>query len=191
MLVSFEYSYGKYLSDIAHILKRMDEINREKKDEETKEKYNDILQIGDKMKPLIIKDYVRNKLLVKRDNVTEDINNLFKSKNKRLREEDIIVENNNLLNIRNKDNNSSSSSSSSFPSSLSSSSKRDFSNDNPKFKDELNLDLNQTKLMRNQNMFPLFDNHVKLNVPINNLFVNDLETNFSRNEYPTDWFVQL
>jgi hypothetical protein len=85
-------------------------MNEEKKDK-GKKKYNDILQIVNKMKPFIIKDNVRRKLPVIRDDVTENINNLFKSKNKRLREEDIIVENNNLLNIRDRDNNSSSSSS--------------------------------------------------------------------------------
>jgi hypothetical protein len=35
-------------------------------------------------------------------------------------------------------------------------------------------------------MTPLFDSYVNLNLPINNLFVNDLGTNFSRNEYPTN-----
>jgi hypothetical protein len=35
-------------------------------------------------------------------------------------------------------------------------------------------------------MFPLFDDHVNLNISINNLFVNDLGMNFSRNEYSTD-----
>jgi hypothetical protein len=68
---------------------------------------------------------------------------------------------------------------------LNSHSGRDFSNVNPKFKDELNLDLNQTKLTRNQKMFPLFDDHVNLNLPINNLFINGLGTNFSRNKYST------
>jgi hypothetical protein len=68
---------------------------------------------------------------------------------------------------------------------LTSHSKRDFSNVNLKFKDELNLDLNQTKIPKNHKMHALFDDHVNLNVPINNRFVNDLG-NFSRNEYPTD-----
>jgi hypothetical protein len=35
-------------------------------------------------------------------------------------------------------------------------------------------------------MFSLFDDHTNLNVPINNLFVNNLGTNFSRNEYATN-----
>jgi hypothetical protein len=64
-----------------------------------------------KSKPHIINDVVRIKLPVIRDD-DEDINNLFKNKNKRCREEDITVENNNLLNIGDKDNHSSSSSSS-------------------------------------------------------------------------------
>jgi hypothetical protein len=72
-----------------------------------------------KSKPHVINDDVRKKLTVIRDDIAEDINNLFKSKNKRHREEDtIIIENNNLLNMRDKDNQLSSSSS---PSSSSSS----------------------------------------------------------------------
>jgi hypothetical protein len=35
-------------------------------------------------------------------------------------------------------------------------------------------------------MFPLFDDHINLNVLITNLFVNDLGMNFSGNEYLTD-----
>jgi hypothetical protein len=34
MLGSFEFSYGKYLSDAAFLFKRMDEMNKEKKDKE-------------------------------------------------------------------------------------------------------------------------------------------------------------
>jgi hypothetical protein len=125
-----------------------------------------------------------------RDDVVEAINNLFKSKNKRHREEDIIVDNNNLLNIKNKDNNSSSSSSSFLSSSiiLTSRSERDFSNVNPKFKDELNLDLNQSKLVHfiKEKIVPLFDDNVTLNVPTNYPFVDLIGTNFNRNDYSTN-----
>jgi hypothetical protein len=69
-----------------------------------------------------------------------------------------IVENNNLLNIKLKNDNSSSSSSSSLTSFSSSTlsfiltvlnyhSLRDFSNVNPDFRDELNLELQQLSLL--------------------------------------------
>jgi hypothetical protein len=57
-----------------------------------------------KTKPHVINDDVRRKLQVIRDDVGEDINNLFKNKNKRRREEDIIIENNNKLNMRDNNN---------------------------------------------------------------------------------------
>jgi hypothetical protein len=61
-----------------------------------------------KSKPHVINDDVSKKLAVIRDDVAEDINNLFKNKTKKHREEDIIIiENNNLLNMKDKDNNSS------------------------------------------------------------------------------------
>jgi hypothetical protein len=126
MLGSFEYSYGIYLSDVAYIFKRYDESD-EKEKEKDKIKY--IQMIFAKSKPHVINDDVSKKLTIIRDNVVEDINNLFKNKNKRRREEDIIIENNNKLNMRDKDNNSSSSSSSSSSLSsiiLTSHSKRDF-----------------------------------------------------------------
>jgi hypothetical protein len=40
VLGSFEFSYGKYLSDVAYLFKRMDEMNEKKKDKE-KEKEKD------------------------------------------------------------------------------------------------------------------------------------------------------
>jgi hypothetical protein len=79
MLGSFEYSYGKYLLDVADIFKRKDESDEEEKE---KDKIKRIEMAMAKMKPHVINDDVSKKLAVIRDDVAEDINNLFKSKKK-------------------------------------------------------------------------------------------------------------
>jgi hypothetical protein len=100
MLGSFEYSYGKYLSDVADIFKRYDESNEKKKEKEIDRKKRIqmlIAKSGPQLesnnivkddtiqrrkfqgkKFMLISDDVSNELPVISDDVAEDINDLFK-----------------------------------------------------------------------------------------------------------------
>jgi Asp-tRNA(Asn)/Glu-tRNA(Gln) amidotransferase C subunit len=87
MLSFFEFSYGRYLSDVSKLFEQMDEVS---------EKQNKFQMESNKPKIQfeILRDDVtikKRKLPALRDDVAEDINKLFKSKKEELEKKKQIL----------------------------------------------------------------------------------------------------